>query len=103
MPEEKLLTVREAASILGISEKEIVELAESGKLPAYKVGGVFLRFKKEQISEFKKINKKFFKKTDTGQKYYFKDRVSDFFYFNDFYILALLIIILLLIIIFRGF
>lgn len=103
MPEEKLLTVREAASILGISEKELVELAENGQIPAYKIGGVFLRFKKEQVYEFKKINKKFSKKIDTGQKYSFKDRLSDFFYFNDFYILTLLIIILLLIIIFRGF
>ena len=42
MNEEKLLTVREASLILGISEKEVLDLAESGAIPAYKIGGVYL-------------------------------------------------------------
>ncbi len=105
MTEEKLLTVRDVSLILGISEKEVVDLAESGALPAYKVGGVFLRFKKEQIQEFKKSTRPLASKskTDVPQKYSFSDKVSDFFYFNDFYILTILIILLLLIIIFRGY
>ncbi len=115
MGEEKLLTVRDVSLILGISEREVVDLAESGALPAYKIGGVYLRFKKEQIQEFKKSTRPLASKpkTDASQKYLFtphlgagagfKDKVSDFFYFNDFYILTILIILLLLIIIFRGY
>lgn len=102
MVEEKLLTVRDVSLILGISEKEVVDLAERRIIPAYKVGDIYLRFKKEQIQEFQKSNKTILLKNSSLQKYSFKDRIADFFYFNDFYILAALIIILLLIIIFQG-
>ena len=103
MAEEKLLTVRDVSLILGISEKEVVDLAESGAMPAYKVGGVYLRFKEEQIREFKRQTPKFSSQIKTRENYAFGEKVSDFFYFNDFYILALLIIVLLLLIIFQGY
>ena len=95
---ERLLTVRDVASILGISEKEVLDLAEDGKLPAYKIGGVYLRFKPEHVQEAKqRISRSVQAKTKTS----LAERLQDFFYFNDFYILATLIIILMLIIIFR--
>jgi len=103
MAEEKLLTVRDVSIMLGISEKEVIDLAESGAMPAYKVGGVFLRFKREQIFEFKKAHKELAPKSDAPSDYPLKDRLDDFFYFNDFYILAVLIIILLLAIILRSY
>lgn len=104
MAEEKLLTVREVASYLGISEKEVMELAEIGSIPAYKVGGVYLRFKKEQIQNFRKISSASLPATTvTREKYSLAERLSDFFYFNDFYILAGTLIMLLLFIIFRGY
>lgn len=103
MAEEKFLTVREAASILGISEKEVIDLAESGALPAYKIGGVYLRFKKEQIASFKRSAHPKAPKAVIPKEYPLGDRISDFFYFNDFYILAALLIILLLLIILRGY
>ena len=104
MPEERLLTVRDVSLILGISEKEVVDLVESHKLVAYKVGGLYLRFKKEHIEEFRKSFKASVNRTKPLEKYTvtpavqakdgLKDRVSDFFYFNDFYILSILIILL---------
>lgn len=103
MSEEKLLTVREVAAILGVSEKEIMDLAEKGDLPAYKVGGVYLRFKKEQVQEFRKKSLPIAVNKEQEKEYSFKDRLSDFFYFNDFYILAVLIIIVLLAVILRGY
>lgn len=103
MAEDKLLTVKDVSIILGISEREVVDLAESSKLPAYKVGGVYLRFKREQVEAFRKSNKPFMHKTAPLKNYSFKDRVGDFFYFNDFYILSVLIILLMLIIIFQGY
>ena len=104
MAEEKFLTVREVSLILGISEKEVVDLVETGSLPAYRIGGVYLRFKKAQVFEFK--NKSAVsspKKLARHTEYPFKDRFSDFLYFNDFYILAGVVIIALLVIIFRGY
>lgn len=100
---EKLLTVRDVASILGVSEKEVLDLAESGKVPAYKIGGVYLRFKYEQVEEFRRKSQiTLSRKTDTSGQYSFKDRISDFLYFNDFYLLSIIIIALILFIIFRG-
>ena len=49
----KLLNIRDVAKYLNITEKEVIELAESGAIPAYKVGGVYLRFKKEQLDGIK--------------------------------------------------
>ena len=46
---EKLLTIQEAARYLGLPEEEIKRLVDIGEIPAYKVGGTFLRFRKEHI------------------------------------------------------
>lgn len=102
MSEKKLLTVREVSHLLDVTEKVVVEFAESGILPAYKVGGVYLRFKKEQVLEFKKNNISQSQKPKTEQLYSFEDRINDFFYFNDFYILAGVAVVVLLVIIFQG-
>jgi excisionase family DNA binding protein len=102
MADEKLLTVRETASLLGISEKEVLDLAENGRIPAYKVGGVYLRFKREQVENFIKSSKPLLHKVDAHQKYSLRERIDDFFYFNDFYIFAVLIVLLILFIIFQG-
>ena len=89
--------------ILGISEKEVLDLAESGKIPAYKIGGVYLRFKPDQIEEFRrKIDTTHLRKNNIPQQRSLKERISDFLYFNDFYLLSALIIIVILLIIFRG-
>ena len=80
-----------------------MDLAESGELPAYKVAGVYLRFKRQQLEEFKKSRKAAaLYKGEVPQKPSFKDKINDFFYFYDFYIVASLIIILMLVIIFQG-
>jgi len=99
MSEEKLLTVREVAHILNLTEKQVLDLAENGTIPAYKVGGVYLRFKRAQIDEYRKKSAAAAPKEKNSIS--FKDRFVDFFYFNDFYILSLFLIILMLFIIFR--
>lgn len=98
MAQEKFLTIRGVAEELGISEQEVIDLTEQGKIPAYKIGGVYLRFKREHVKEAKQMVSRTLKK---GVKAGLVERVADFFYFNDFYILALLIIMLMLLIIFR--
>lgn len=103
MVEERLLTIRDVSIILGISEKEVIDLAETGKIPAYKIGGVYLRFKRDQIEKLRRSSAHSFKLPRHRAKYPPRERIRDFFYFNDFYILAALIIILMLVIIFRGY
>jgi excisionase family DNA binding protein len=84
--------------MLRVTEKEILDLAENASLPAYKVGGVYLRFKREQVEEFRKKNRK---DLHHQQKYTWKDRIIDFCSFNDFYVFSAVIILLMLYIIFR--
>ena len=103
MADEKLLTIREVSILLGISEKEVIELSENGIIPAYKIGGVYLRFKRQQIEDYRKKIRLDSQKNAISENYNLKDRVSDFFYFNDFYILSVLLVILLLFVIFQGY
>jgi excisionase family DNA binding protein len=103
MAEEKLLTVREVSVILGISERDVLDLAEKGAIPAYKVGGVYLRFKKEQVTEYRRLNKPVSHRHARSEKPSFSERLSEFFYFNDFYVLAGLIVAIVIYIIFKGY
>lgn len=104
MAEEKLLTVRDVSLILSISEKEVMDLAESGKIPAYKVGGVYLRFQRQQVEAFRKVLKPPAARDDNfPQRYSLMDRIGDFFYFNDFYMLSGILILLIIFVIYRGY
>jgi excisionase family DNA binding protein len=98
MAEEKLLTVREVSHILNITEKDVMDLAENSSIPAYKVGGVYLRFKRAQVDEYRK---KIYSNSKTQPESSFNERVFDFFYYNDFYIFSILLVILMLWVIFK--
>ena len=102
MSEEKLLTVREVSTLLGINERDVLDLAESGVMPAYKVGGVYIRFKKEQVDDYRKKQPHKTKKLEANEKSGAKDKIRDFFYFNDFYILAAVLILMLVFIVVQG-
>ncbi|MCK4852531.1 MAG: excisionase family DNA-binding protein [Candidatus Omnitrophica bacterium] len=115
----KLLTLQELSSYLGISEERIVSLVDEGVLSAYRLGGEFLRFRKEQVDAVHSEIKSRIKDTDRvsvsearakvqeRHRMVFdqrgdsiRDRVADFFYFYDFYIISALLIGALLVIIF---
>ncbi|MDD4938781.1 MAG: hypothetical protein PHI60_01310 [Candidatus Omnitrophica bacterium] len=80
-----------------------MDFVESKQLAAYRVGGVYIRFKQEQITEFKRAFKPVSKKAVAPHPYTLKDKLGDFLYFNDFYILSILIIALVLVVIFQGY
>ncbi|MFH1655947.1 MAG: helix-turn-helix domain-containing protein [Candidatus Omnitrophota bacterium] len=94
---DKLLSVREASEFLGLTEKEIIDLVNEGKIPAYKIAGEFLRFRENQIQQLKKK----FKPAGRQKDYNSRERLSDFFYYNDFYILAVIVIAFILFFIFK--
>ncbi len=112
---DKLYTIEEAAVVLGVSEDRIKKLVENGNLPAYKIGGRFLRFRKEQVEAVRyEIHAKFGTKVvERASRDYlqktrgviypqsFLDRILDFFYFNDFYIVAAALACLILLFIFK--
>lgn len=129
---EKLLTIKEVAEYLKISEEEIKRLADMGVIPAYKIGDTFLRFRKEQIDAVKPeifsidtegperakptldsrgrlthpysdLEQDIKRKAPIVSQYDYTiaERIRDFFYFNDFYILCCIIIVTLIYFIFR--
>lgn len=97
---ERLFTTREVSHTLGISEKDVIGLANQNIIPHFKVAGEFLRFKKEDILRVKPAIKK---KYNIPEK---KDRsleqVKEFIYFNDFYLVSAVIIAVLLWVIFKD-
>ena len=97
--EEHLLNIREAAAYLGIGERSLKELADKGRIPAYKIGGTFLRFKKSQLEVLKadfaaRAQRKPPLREAAPVQAGTLDGFKDFLYFNDFYILSVIVIIL---------
>ena len=103
MGQEKLLTVRDVSIMLGVSEKEILDLAETGAIPAYKVGGVYLRFRRDQIEEFIKNSRFTQINLAKNRRQSLSESFSDFLYFNDFYIYSTIIILVIVFIIFKEY
>lgn len=112
MAKEKLLTVREVAAYFRISEKAVLDLSNEGVIPAYKIGGMYLRFKEEQVKNIKIPDKVLSTaQMSTAQDSNLNDkdssgyrspieRINDFLYFNDFYFLCFLICLILLFVVF---
>lgn len=98
---KKLLTVREVAALLEVPEKQVLDWAHEGLFSIHTLNEVYFRFDKEEIDNFKKRRESESGGGSLSARYRFGERVWDFFYFNDFYILALIIIILLLFVIFN--
>ena len=102
MAEEKLLTVRDVSVMLDVFEKDVLDLAEKGVIPAYKIGGLYLRFKKDQVEQYKKTHHHARPGDQAKEERFLQNKICDFFYFNDFYILAVFLIILLGFFVYRG-
>ncbi len=130
---EKLLTIKDVAAYLRVSEDEVKRLVDIGEIPAYRIGGSFLRFRREQIDAIKldidsieeealakepaaavspstdphpytKLEREIKRSEPVTRQYDYTliERVRDFFYYNDFYIVSFLIIVVLLSIIFNN-
>ena len=111
MSEEKLLSLKAAAEYLDITEKSLKELSEHGVIPAYRVAGVYLRFKRNQLDELKgkiiNIQSQYSQYKQARSSftrdvaYTTKDRLKDLWHFYDFYIISVVLIAAILFIIFR--
>ncbi len=129
---DKLLNVKEVAEYLSLSEEAVKELVLKGELPAYKVGGMLIRFKKEQVEIYHKKSdagtiresapvigrpesrfahltgdrgagsgRNVFRRQGEEVSYSFLERLEDFLYYNDFYILSLILLALVTFAIFQ--
>ena len=103
---EDLLSLKEAAELLEVSETELRELVKQHQVPSQNVAGAFLRLKKKDVEELKnkwRIERELFPKQQvafahatTVSKAGLFEKLGDFWYFNDFYILCSILIMLLL-------
>ena len=129
---EKLLNIKEVAEYLNLPEDMVKDLVTRGEIPAYKVGGILLRFKKEQVEQYHKKStggtardittavakpearfahltgdgdagdgRRVFKRQGEAIPYSFLERLEDFLYYNDFYILSLILLVLVVCAIFE--
>lgn len=98
MTDSQYISVRETAQILGITEKKVMDLIDEGKLQAYKIANQFLRLKKSEVSDIKNSGK--VAAEVISHPYSAAERLRDFLYFNDFYIVCSGIIAILILVIF---
>ena len=98
MTSSEYISVRETAQILSISEKKVMDLIEQRKLQAYRIADKFLRLKKNEVQSLRNTGR--VKAENIQIAYSSSEKIRDFFYFNDFYILTTILIGLLLYLIF---
>ena len=95
---KRFLTSKEAADYLSIAENELSDLSKTHKITAYKIGGIYTRFKVDDLEAYRRKGVTKGKKKHRSNNL---DRIRDFFYFNDFYIYSSIVIIVILYFIFR--
>ena len=92
------ITVRETAQILGVSEKKVTDLIENRQLQAYRIADQFLRLKRSEVAQIRLSGQ--IARENVNHEYTVAQHIRDFFYFNDFYIIAAGIVLALLYVIF---
>jgi excisionase family DNA binding protein len=100
MSEGQYISVREAAQILGISERKVMDMIENNELQAYKIANQFLRLKRSEVASIQRSGS--IENESVQYPYTVKERVNDFFYYNDFYLIAIILIGVLIYIVLRA-
>ena len=88
-----MLTLDEVKNFLEVEQQVIEKFIQDDVLHAYKIGGVYIRFRKEEVLGLK--YDVLLKKKKTGDPGSFGQRVWNFWRFNNFYIISVLIIAVL--------
>jgi excisionase family DNA binding protein len=86
-----LLTEEEVRSYLSVGPSELEQLTRRGKLTAYKVGGSFVRYRKEEVVALRSGRK--FRMPDQFERHWI-DKIRDFWNFYSIYILLSILVIL---------
>ncbi len=92
-----MLSLKEVMDYLELEESEVEELVRRGRLNAFKIGGVFLRFRKDQVVDVKSALRK---RTQSSINAFFV-KAADYWSFNRVYILSAFFFGLVIYILFR--
>jgi len=81
-----MLTLEEVKNFLETNENQVEKWLKEGKLHAYKIGGTYLRFRKEEVMNlrFDVLPQKHKPASPSAFS-----RVRDFWRFNNFYIISI--------------
>ena len=94
-----LLSQEEVKSFLEVEDGEVDRLVQGGRLHAYKIGGTYLRFRKEEVLTIKQdFNSR--RKPSLSISWFV--RLWDFWRFNNFYIVSLLVVAALFFFVIRS-
>lgn len=102
---EKLLSLQEAARRLDLGIPEMEELIRQGRIPSFRLGGNLIRIRLSDLEAHRgqeKSPQRFEVSRSSGfavSRVSLWERVADFLYFNDFYLIVFLILLTLLAII----
>ena len=88
-----MLTLDEVKNFLEVEQQVIEKFIKDEVLHAYKIGGVYIRFRKEEVLGLK--YDVLLKKKKTGTSGSLGERLLDFWRFNNFYIVSVLVILAL--------
>lgn len=103
---EKLLTLEEAARRLQVPADDVEAMIRQGKLASFRLGGSLVRVRLREVEAMAKPRQEVSPRMPIrtararGKPPTAWERVIDFFYFNDFYIVVLVLLLTLLAIIF---
>ena len=89
---DNLLSLEEVKHFLEVEDGELDRFVRLGKLHIYKIGGTYLRFRKEEVLTLKQ-DFHAGKKSKLSVPWFV--RLRDFWRFNNFYILSLFLIAVL--------
>jgi len=98
MASSQFVSVRETAQILAITEKKVMDLISEKKLQAYRIADKFLRLKRVEVLSLRNTGSII--KDNHQIPYTAAERIADFFYYNNFYLLSAILVLVLLYIIF---
>ena len=86
-----MLTLEEVKSFLEIDHDQFEKYLKQGKLHAYKIGGTYIRFRKDDVLNLRSELQPKKNKPYAGSSFF--SRIKEFWRFNNFYIISLLIVI----------
>ncbi len=86
-----MLTLDEVKNFLEVEQQVIEKFIQDEVLHAYKIGGVYIRFRKEEVLGLK--YDVLLKKKKAGDSVSFGQRLWNLWRFNNFYIISVLIIL----------
>lgn len=96
-----MLTLEEVKNYLEVEQAVLEKYISQGKLNAYKIGGTFVRFRKEDVLNLRyEIAPTI--KTGKQKKTGIFSKIADFWRFNNFYLISILLVGAIIYYIFKG-